>query len=128
MPLFGKDKTETTSPPPASTRTPTSSKPGIFGRRRSSTPEALPAKSSNHGGLSGLLHRDKEDPSITQARQRVSDAEEAERQADRALAQAKVAVREAREHVKRLEAEAAEEYVHHCYIAVRLGCELLLTE
>jgi hypothetical protein len=44
---------------------------------------------------------------------RVLSAEAAERDADRALLQAKVAVREAREHVKRLEKEAAEEWVFH---------------
>ena len=59
----------------------------------------------------GLFHRDNEDPSITAARQRVTDAEAAERDADRALSQARVAVREAREGVKRLEREAAEELV-----------------
>jgi len=37
------------------------------------------------------------------------NAEAMERDADRALAAAKVAVREAREHIKRLEREAAEE-------------------
>ena len=36
-------------------------------------------------------------------------AEAAEKEADRALGQARVAVREAREQVKRLEREAAEE-------------------
>jgi len=36
-------------------------------------------------------------------------AEAAERDADRALAAARVAVKEAREHIKRLEREAAEE-------------------
>lgn len=36
-------------------------------------------------------------------------AEAAEREADRALFAAKAAVREAREHVRRLEREAAEE-------------------
>ena len=43
------------------------------------------------------------------ARQRVVSAEAAEKDADRALSQARVAVREAREGVKRLEREAAEE-------------------
>ena len=37
------------------------------------------------------------------------NAEAAERDADRALAAARVAVKEAREHIKRLEREAAEE-------------------
>ena len=36
-------------------------------------------------------------------------AEAAEREADRALVQARLAVKEAREHVKALEREAAEE-------------------
>jgi len=43
------------------------------------------------------------------ARERLLSAEVAEREADRALAQARVAVREARENIKRLEKEAAEE-------------------
>ncbi len=46
------------------------------------------------------------------ARERVASAEAAERDADRALMQARTAVRDAREHVKMLEREAAEEYVH----------------
>ena len=43
------------------------------------------------------------------ARQKGSDAESSEREADRALGQARAAVREAREHVKMLEREALEE-------------------
>ena len=43
------------------------------------------------------------------ARERVMSAEAAEREADRALFAAKAAVREAREHVGRLEREASEE-------------------
>jgi len=57
----------------------------------------------------GLLSRDHEDSSITTARERVLSAEAAERDADRALLTARTSVREAREHVKRLEREAAEE-------------------
>lgn len=63
----------------------------------------------------GLLHRamgrndDDVDPSILEARERVMGAEEAEIQADRALEQARLRVREAREHMKRVEMEAAEE-------------------
>jgi len=49
------------------------------------------------------------DPSIVQARERVMAAENAEREADRALAAARLRVREAREEVRRIEAEAAEE-------------------
>ncbi|KAK1764139.1 hypothetical protein QBC33DRAFT_562193 [Phialemonium atrogriseum] len=67
-------------------------------------------------GHRSLLHRtfgngnDSEiDPSILQARERVSGAEAAERDADRALAAARQSVREAHEHVRRLELEAEEE-------------------
>ncbi|KAI3326895.1 hypothetical protein HD806DRAFT_375209 [Xylariaceae sp. AK1471] len=49
------------------------------------------------------------DPSIVQARERVMAAENAERDADRALVAARLRVREAREEVKRIEVEAAEE-------------------
>lgn len=60
----------------------------------------------------GLFNRHSvEDPSIVDARQRVAQAERAEQEADRALVQARAAVRDAREHVKVLEQEAAEEYV-----------------
>ncbi|KAI1821412.1 hypothetical protein F4861DRAFT_469101 [Xylaria intraflava] len=69
-------------------------------RRRVLTRSAL-----KHGG------RDSSDvdPSITQARERVVGAENAEREADRALAAARLKVREAQAEVKHLEAEAAEE-------------------
>ncbi|KAI0521023.1 hypothetical protein F5B22DRAFT_644267 [Xylaria bambusicola] len=49
------------------------------------------------------------DPSIVQARERVMNAETAEKEADRALEAARLRVREARNEVKRLELEAAEE-------------------
>ena len=50
-----------------------------------------------------------EDPAISSARQRVIDAETAEREADRALMTARNVVAEAKAIVKRLEQEAAEE-------------------
>ena len=57
-----------------------------------------------------MLHRgEREDPSISAARERVMSAEMAEREADKALMTARAAVREAREQVKRLEREAEEE-------------------
>lgn len=61
---------------------------------------------TNTGG--GLFHRNRtnEDPSIVAARDRVIAAEQSERDADHALQMAKQSVREAREHVKRLELEA----------------------
>lgn len=43
------------------------------------------------------------------ARERVLSAEAAEREADRAMLAARAAVKEARDHVRRLEREAAEE-------------------
>jgi hypothetical protein len=49
------------------------------------------------------------DPSILQARERVTNAEAAERDADHALEAARQSVREAHEHVRRLELEAKEE-------------------
>ncbi|KXL44266.1 MAG: hypothetical protein FE78DRAFT_32800 [Acidomyces sp. 'richmondensis'] len=118
MPLFGKDKKdEPVQPTPSPARNSTStsgSKHGLFSRRRGSSPDvsppSSPARSSTRSsGLHNVLHRNKEDPSITSARQRVFQAEAAEREADRALASARAAVRDAREHVRNLEAEAAEE-------------------
>lgn len=60
----------------------------------------------------GLFNRDRnEDRSILTAREMVGSAEAAEKEADRALHQARLAVKEARNHVKTLEREAEEEYV-----------------
>ena len=95
---------------------------GLFGHKSEPTPaQAAPSRhstSSDGSRLSsgsrrsgGFLHRNQEDPSISDARQRVASAEAAEREADRALVQARTAVRDAREHIKRIEMEAAEEYV-----------------
>ena len=71
---------------------------------------------SNNSGRRGLLQRTfgngnhaDMDPSILAARERVMSAENAEREADRALYAARESVREAREHVRRLELEAQEE-------------------
>ncbi|KAJ7782310.1 hypothetical protein DFH07DRAFT_790112 [Mycena maculata] len=49
------------------------------------------------------------DPTILAAREKVKSAEDAEADADRALVQARAMVREARDHVKFLEREAAAE-------------------
>jgi hypothetical protein len=93
----------------------------LFGRNRDVSPTSTSNtrntvhsnNSSSPGGSphrrSGILHRRDEDPTIIAARERVMNAEAAEKDADRALAAAKIAVREAREHIKRLEREAAEE-------------------
>lgn len=71
---------------------------GFFGRRRSSS-------SDSSGDAMDLKH----DPSIVAARQKVTDAEAAESAADRALNEARAAVRAAKEHVKMLEQEALAE-------------------
>ncbi|KAL6694426.1 hypothetical protein J3F84DRAFT_400190 [Trichoderma pleuroticola] len=84
------------------------------------------AAGSNSGGLfrhstdssagsrrRGLFHRDGGgmalDPSILQAREHVMHAEAAEVEADRALGEARMRVRAAKDHVWRLEEEAKEE-------------------
>src|SRR5438552_786451 len=109
MPLFGSSRTTAeTTPAPATTTEAPNHRRSMFGRRRSSSPHS-PVHSTSPKRHTGLLHKPGEDASIIAARERVMSAEAAEREADRALYQARAAVREAREHVKRLEKEAAEE-------------------
>jgi len=57
----------------------------------------------------GRSNRLDDDPSIRGAREKVTDAENAEKEADRALNEARQRVRLARQHVKGLEREALEE-------------------
>ena len=64
------------------------------------------------------------EPSILAARQKVADAENAERDADAALVQARAAVREARHHVQVLEREAEEECV---FLHMGPTCSLLIS-
>ncbi|OAP60090.1 hypothetical protein AYL99_05092 [Fonsecaea erecta] len=128
MPLFGHKNTE---PTPAQTTAPRysnssadgSPRRGFFNRHRSSSASSADnydshnnrrqgskvSRSSTTRGSGGLFHRNHEDPSIVGARERVLQAETAEREADRALVQARAAVREARDRVKMLEREAEEE-------------------
>lgn len=77
----------------------------------STTSQRHSTDTKRHSG--GLLSKfggnDRMDPSIVQARERVMGAEAAEREADRALIAARDSVRNAREHVRRLELEAEEE-------------------
>ncbi|KAK1828587.1 hypothetical protein QBC39DRAFT_374492 [Podospora conica] len=111
------------APPPAPAPEP--KKHGLFGSRRSPSPVSSSStrrtsstsrtSPERHSG-GGILHRSfgngsgrGVDPSISQARERVMGAELAEREADRALMAARESVREAREHVRRLELEAEEE-------------------
>ena len=119
MPLFGKSSNE----PIQETRVEEPRRGGgLFGRNKS--PQTTTTTTTHHNGNNntssggGLFHRNKEDASIVQARERVLSAEAAERDADKALLNARASVREAREQVKRLEREAAEESVtcHECQI------------
>lgn len=103
--------------------TPTAQTTSSYRTSRSSTTTSGASLSTNNttGGRPSrghsLLHKfgrggadDEElDPSIVQARERVLGAENAEREADRALEMARREVREAREEVRRLEIEAREE-------------------
>jgi len=86
---------------------------GLFSSSRTSvdrngnTVDTSPTRRGNK--LGGLIGRNREDPSIIAARERVIQAEVAEKEADRALLEAKAASRSAREQTKILEREAAEE-------------------
>jgi hypothetical protein len=111
MPLFSSRHEEPIQEPPADAP---KRKSTLFGRNRDPSPTTTSRTSTTNNTSSsprrsGLLHRRDEDPTILAARERVMHAEAAERDADRALAAARVAVKEAREHIKRLEREAAEE-------------------
>ncbi|KAK5938968.1 hypothetical protein PMZ80_009161 [Knufia obscura] len=96
-----------------STTSPRRSGGGFFSKRRSSSVSSSDVEAPHRSGTrssGGLLsRRNHEDPSIAAARERVMAAERSEREADLALQQSRVAVREAREHVKRLELEAEAE-------------------
>ena len=101
-----------TNLPPAQQNSNTTPFGSIFGGRRSSIERDNASIASTSSG--SVLHRGRnsppnQDPTIRAARQKVFDAEHAERAADEALLQARTAVREARDHVKVLEREAAAE-------------------
>ncbi|KAF1809251.1 hypothetical protein P152DRAFT_476603 [Eremomyces bilateralis CBS 781.70] len=123
--FFGRRRRHSVSPPPTRnydntngsierrsmfarrhSLSPSPSRRGMFGRRRSTSSSWSPTRRA-HG--SNLLSRRHEDAGIVAARERVLGAEAAEREADRALVGVRAAVKEAREHVRRLEREAAEE-------------------
>ncbi|KAI0663385.1 hypothetical protein C8Q70DRAFT_949496 [Cubamyces menziesii] len=133
MPLFRSSSPQREAPPQP--ESPPSRSRGLFGRRSNSldsnsnyngngydnTNSSTRSGSTRHsgGGLFGRRRSSstdsdrsfdlKKDPSILAARQKVSEAEAAEAAADRALNEARSAVRSAKEHVKRLEQEALEE-------------------
>ncbi|KUJ14949.1 uncharacterized protein LY89DRAFT_686545 [Mollisia scopiformis] len=115
MPLFNRHQNVETAPVVEEKPKRSST---LFGRRKETEVSPVRSTTTHHTTTtsstsphrrSGLLHRRDEDPTIIAARERVMNAEAAERDADRALVAARVAVKEAREHIKRLEKEAAEE-------------------
>jgi len=101
--LFSRRRSPSSEPytPHDSTSSAASSRGGFFSRRRSSSSDGS-GSNIRSGSLGG-------DPTISAARQKVADAEAFEREADRALGQARAAVREAREHARILEREALED-------------------
>jgi hypothetical protein len=134
--LFGSRRSQETAPPvqqPVHEERP--KRHGLFGGRRSPSPSPTSStrntsstrrtspdrdggifrRSTDASSNRGILRRSfgngnaDLDPSIVQARERVMVAETAEREADRALIAARDSVREAHEHVRRLELEAEEE-------------------
>ncbi|KFH45542.1 hypothetical protein ACRE_035910 [Hapsidospora chrysogenum ATCC 11550] len=95
------------SPPPAGRHsTSSASSAGVGHAHGHSTLQ----KGGRAGSILSRFSRDGDvDPSIVAAREQVMGAEAAEVEADRALDAARQRVREAKEHVRRLEAEAAED-------------------
>ncbi|KAI1806900.1 hypothetical protein F4811DRAFT_508573 [Daldinia bambusicola] len=93
------------SPSPATTRSSTTNSSRHSDASSPSRHRSVLSRTFGHGNTTNPDI----DPSIVQARERVMQAESAERDADRALESARVRVREARAEVKRLELEAAEE-------------------
>lgn len=124
MGLFHKREEHAAYPPEArgalpnhSPRKSHSPKRGLFNRGpsppSSSSDEGRGVRRSpkgSHGG--GLFHRrNREDPSIAAAHQTLASAEDSERAAGRAAEQARMAVADAKENVKRVEGQTKHEYV-----------------
>lgn len=111
MPLFGRHQEEYEPEPVVEEPKRSSS---IFHRNRAesvspsersmSTVSSTPSHSSRNRGF---LHKNREvqDPVIAAAEQRIINAEQMEREADRALINAREAVAEAREHMRQLKLE-----------------------
>ncbi|KAI0759840.1 hypothetical protein BD413DRAFT_595038 [Trametes elegans] len=122
MPLFRSSSPQREAPPPQTE----SHSRGLFGHRSNSpetttngTHNANGNGSTKSGGLFGRRRSSSsdsdrsvkldKDPSIKAARKKVTEAEAAEAAADRALNDARAAVRGAKDQVKRLEQEALDE-------------------
>jgi hypothetical protein len=106
MPLF-KHNSDANERESARSTSPT--RKGSMFSRRSPSPVASSNSSSSTRG--SFFARNNGDPAVNAARQKVSSAESAERDAEKALVAARSAVKEAKEHARRLEREAEEEYV-----------------
>lgn len=112
MPLFNRHQEEY-EPEPVVEEQPKRSS-SIFHRNR---PESVAASErsmstvsstpSRSGTNRGFLHKNRgaHDPVIAAAEQRIINAEQMEREADRALVNAREAVAEAREHMRQLKLE-----------------------
>lgn len=113
MPLFHRNSASSSSSSARSIEEPNQRSHGLFGGRNShsshSSHRSSGSYSSGQTHRRGLLSRHHEDPSIAAAKEQVLRAESAEKAADHALRESRLAVREAKDHVKRLEHEAAEE-------------------
>nr|GAT43502.1 predicted protein [Mycena chlorophos] len=114
-----------TPPPTTNQNPPPTANRGFFSRRRSSDDSSLGSPRSNpnlarggslRSGSSSFFTRNRhlgdvsQDPTILAAKEKVTIAERAEAEADRALNAARTMVREAKAHVRMLEREAAEEH------------------
>lgn len=115
MPVFGS-KRETTPPDNTATTTNEQERKGSrFGRRSvdnrtdNSSITTTTSQGQKRGGFLGIGGKNTTDPTILAAREKVTAAEQAEREADRILAAARQAVVQAREHARKLEVEAEEE-------------------
>jgi hypothetical protein len=113
MPLFRKRSQSPETPPQRNTFFGKSPSPSSDSKPRSNSFFRRGRQSSSdsdtpHSTLHRRIGRTSE-PTILAARQKVTDAEGAEKEADKALHSARMAVKEARKHVRNLEREAAEE-------------------
>lgn len=113
MAIFHRDSTPSSSSATQSIDDPNQSRNSagrLFGHRSTQSSVSSGSRSSTgNTHRHSIIRRHPEDPSIQAAREQVSRAEAAEREADKALTESRRAVKQARDHVKHLEKEAAEE-------------------